>query len=65
MLHVDMQGVNKWFSDLHVLQDITLGVERAGRIVICGASGSGSTPSVASTGSRPIRVAGSSSTASR
>ena len=41
MLHVDMQGVNKWFGDLHVLRDITLGIERAERIVICGASGSG------------------------
>lgn len=41
MLHVDMQGVNKWFGELHVLRDITLGVERAERIVICGPSGSG------------------------
>ena len=41
MLHVDMQGVNKWFGDLHVLRDITLGVARAERIVICGPSGSG------------------------
>jgi general L-amino acid transport system ATP-binding protein len=41
MLHVDLQGVNKWFGDLHVLRDITLGVERGERIVICGPSGSG------------------------
>src|SRR5262245_6265769 len=41
MLHVDMQGVNKWFGDLHVLRNITLGVERRERIVICGPSGSG------------------------
>ena len=41
MLHVDMQGVNKWFGDLHVLRDITLGVERGERLVICGPSGSG------------------------
>jgi general L-amino acid transport system ATP-binding protein len=41
MLHVDMQGVNKWFGDLHVLRDITLGVERGERIVVCGPSGSG------------------------
>ena len=38
---VDMQDVNKWFGDLHVLRDITLGVERGERIVICGPSGSG------------------------
>ena len=41
MLHIDMQGVNKWFGDLHVLRNITLGVERRERIVICGPSGSG------------------------
>ena len=41
MLHVDMQVVNKWFGDLHVLRDITLGVARGERIVICGPSGSG------------------------
>jgi general L-amino acid transport system ATP-binding protein len=36
-----MQSVNKWFGSLHVLRDITLGVERGERIVICGPSGSG------------------------
>jgi len=41
MLHVDIQGVNKWFGDVHVLRDITLAVERGERIVICGPSGSG------------------------
>ena len=41
MLHIDMQGINKWFGDLHVLRNITLGVERRERIVICGPSGSG------------------------
>jgi general L-amino acid transport system ATP-binding protein len=41
MRHVDIQGVNKWFGHLHVLRDITLGVERGQRIVICGPSGSG------------------------
>ena len=40
-LHVDMQGVNKWFGALHVLRDITLTVRRGERIVICGPSGSG------------------------
>ena len=33
MLHVDMQNVNKWYGDLHVLRDIT----PRGR---CAASGS-------------------------
>jgi general L-amino acid transport system ATP-binding protein len=40
-LHVDMQGVNKWFGTLHVLRDVTLKVRRGERIVICGPSGSG------------------------
>jgi general L-amino acid transport system ATP-binding protein len=41
MRHVDLLAVNKWFGDLHVLRNITLGVERGERIVICGPSGSG------------------------
>jgi general L-amino acid transport system ATP-binding protein len=41
MLHVDMQSVNKWFGEFHVLCDITLQVARGERIVICGPSGSG------------------------
>ena len=41
MLHIDMQNVNKWFGDLHVLRNITLGVARGERTVICGPSGSG------------------------
>src|SRR5215510_10971130 len=41
MLHVEMEGVDKWFGDLHVLRDVTLAVEQGERIVICGPSGSG------------------------
>ena len=41
MLHVDIERVNKWFGELHVLCDITLKVSRGERIVICGPSGSG------------------------
>ena len=41
MFAIDMQTVNKWFGDLHVLRDVTLEVERGERIVICGPSGSG------------------------
>ena len=41
MLHVDIERVNKWFAELHVLCDITLKVSRGERIVICGPSGSG------------------------
>jgi general L-amino acid transport system ATP-binding protein len=41
MLHIDMQDVNKWFGDLHVLREINLSVTRGARIVVCGPSGSG------------------------
>ena len=41
MLHVDMQNVNKWYGEFHVLRDINLSVTRGERIVICGPSGSG------------------------
>ena len=38
---VSMQGVQKWFGDLHVLQDIDLAVERGEVVVVIGPSGSG------------------------
>ena len=38
---VEMNDVNKWFGDFHVLRDINLKVLRGERIVICGPSGSG------------------------
>ncbi len=38
---IRLSGVNKWFGDLHVLQDIDLEVARGERMVICGPSGSG------------------------
>ncbi len=36
-----LQNVNKWFGDLHVLQDVNLSVDKKERIVVCGPSGSG------------------------
>ena len=36
-----LENVNKWFGDLHVLQDVNLSVNRKERIVVCGPSGSG------------------------
>ena len=36
-----MKNVNKWFGDLHVLQDVNLSVGKKERIVVCGPSGSG------------------------
>ena len=41
MLHIEMQQVNKWYGEFHVLRDINLKVTRGERIVICGPSGSG------------------------
>jgi general L-amino acid transport system ATP-binding protein len=38
---IQMTGVNKWFGQFHVLQDIDLWVNRKERIVVCGPSGSG------------------------
>ena len=38
---VVLDGVNKWFGDLHVLQDITQTVHRGEVVVVIGPSGSG------------------------
>ncbi|MGI9395531.1 MAG: amino acid ABC transporter ATP-binding protein [Boseongicola sp.] len=38
---IEMIGVNKWFGDFHVLQDINLRVGQGERVVVCGPSGSG------------------------
>ncbi len=38
---IEMDGVNKWFGEFHVLKNIDLSVRRGERIVICGPSGSG------------------------
>ncbi|MCZ2840051.1 amino acid ABC transporter ATP-binding protein [Modestobacter sp. VKM Ac-2985] len=36
-----MSGVNKWFGELHVLQDIDLSIDRGEVVVVIGPSGSG------------------------
>ncbi|MEO8530575.1 MAG: amino acid ABC transporter ATP-binding protein [Deltaproteobacteria bacterium] len=38
---VQLDGVNKWYGQFHVLRDINLSVARGEKIVICGPSGSG------------------------
>src|SRR5215217_7526087 len=38
---VEIEGVNKWFGDLHVLQDIDLDIDRGEVVVVIGPSGSG------------------------
>jgi len=40
-LAIQMEKVNKWFGDFHVLRDIDLAVAPGERIVVCGPSGSG------------------------
>ncbi|SDP40261.1 glutamate transport system ATP-binding protein [Klenkia soli] len=38
---VRLTGVNKWFGDLHVLQDVDLTIDRGEVVVVIGPSGSG------------------------
>jgi general L-amino acid transport system ATP-binding protein len=38
---IEINNMNKWYGDFHVLRDINLKVMRGERIVICGPSGSG------------------------
>jgi glutamate transport system ATP-binding protein len=38
---VVLDGVNKWFGDLHVLQDIDLQIERGEVVIVIGPSGAG------------------------
>ena len=38
---IDLNNVNKWYADFHVLKDIDLIVHKGERIVVCGPSGSG------------------------
>jgi len=38
---ISFKNVNKWFGDLHVLNDINLEVDKGEVVVVCGPSGSG------------------------
>ena len=38
---IELNKVNKWYDDFHVLKDINLKVKKGEKIVICGPSGSG------------------------
>ena len=38
---IELQGVNKWYGDFHVLKDINLNVGRGEIVVVAGPSGSG------------------------
>jgi len=43
---IEMNKVNKWYGDFHVLKDIDLKVEKGERVVICGPSGSGKSTTI-------------------
>ncbi|AYC31915.1 amino acid ABC transporter ATP-binding protein [Pseudomonas cavernae] len=43
---IQMQGVNKWYGQFHVLKDIDLNVKQGERIVLCGPSGSGKSTTI-------------------
>jgi len=38
---IELQSVNKWYGEFHVLRNINLTVKKGERIVVCGPSGSG------------------------
>jgi general L-amino acid transport system ATP-binding protein len=38
---IDIQGLNKWYDQFHVLKDIFLQIRQREKVVICGPSGSG------------------------
>ena len=43
---IQLQGVNKWYGQFHVLKDINLNVRQGERIVLCGPSGSGKSTTI-------------------
>ena len=43
---IQMQDVNKWYAQFHVLKDISLNVNQGERIVLCGPSGSGKSTTI-------------------
>jgi general L-amino acid transport system ATP-binding protein len=43
---IQMQGVNKWYGQFHVLKDVNLNVKQGERIVLCGPSGSGKSTTI-------------------
>ncbi|MBS9782230.1 MAG: amino acid ABC transporter ATP-binding protein [Arcobacter sp.] len=43
---IEMNNVNKWYGDFHVLKDINLKVKKGEKVVICGPSGSGKSTTI-------------------
>ena len=40
---IEINKINKWYGDFHVLQDVDEVIEHGQTVVICGPSGSGKT----------------------
>ena len=38
---ISLQNVNKWYGDFHALKDVSLDIEKGGKVVVAGPSGSG------------------------
>ncbi|PIF03588.1 MAG: ABC transporter ATP-binding protein [Arcobacter sp.] len=43
---IEMNNVNKWYGDFHVLKDVNLKVKKGEKVVICGPSGSGKSTTI-------------------
>ncbi len=43
---IEMNDVNKWYGDFHVLKDVNLKVKKGEKVVICGPSGSGKSTTI-------------------
>ncbi len=43
---IELNDINKWYGDFHVLKDVNLKVKKGEKIVICGPSGSGKSTTI-------------------